>query len=106
MARICRALPTGDDMAPNKPNDGIAKLVRAEDAKKAMAEYQKAAADVDANTVRLRALRLEREAAEALNKPATPVKGKSAKGKSAKGTAAKKGKAKVATGSLSDWLKD
>jgi hypothetical protein len=89
-------------MAPNKPNDGIAKLVRAEDAKKAMAEYQKAAAEVDANTLRLRALRLEREAAEALNKPATPVKGKGAKG-----TATKKGKAKAApTGSLSDWLKD
>jgi cell division septation protein DedD len=89
-------------MAPNKPNDGIAKLVRAEDAKKAMAEYQKAAAAVDANTLRLRALRLEREAAEALNKPAAP-----AKGKGAKGTASKKGKTKAApTGSLSDWLKD
>ena len=40
-------------MAPNKPNDGLAKLVRAEDAKKAMAEYHQAAAAVDANTLRL-----------------------------------------------------
>src|SRR5882724_9816596 len=97
MAIASRALPTGDDMAPNKPNDGIAKLVRAEDAKKAMAEYHKAAAAVDANTLRLRALRLEREAAAAKDAPAAKPKGKTVK---------KAKKAKVPTGSLSQWLKD
>jgi hypothetical protein len=81
-------------MAPNKPNDGMAKLVRAEDAKKAMAEYHKAAAAVDANTLRLRALRLEREAAAAKDAPAAKPKRKTVK------------KAKVPTGSLSQWLKD
>jgi|tagenome__1003787_1003787.scaffolds.fasta_scaffold19715610_2 hypothetical protein len=81
-------------MAPTKPNDGIAKLVRAEDAKKAMAEYHQAAAAVDANTVRLRALRLEREAAVAKEAPPPAPKRKTAK------------KAKPATGSLSQWLKE
>src|SRR5205823_3830866 len=50
-------------MADKKPNDGLVKLQKAEDAKKAMAEYHAAAAAVDANTARLRALRLERDAA-------------------------------------------
>jgi hypothetical protein len=83
-------------MAANKPNDGLAKLVRAEDAKKAMAEYHQAAAAVDANTLRLRALRLEREAAAARDAPAAAAKPKR---KTAK-------KAKPATASLSQWLKD
>jgi len=82
-------------MAPNKPNDGLAKLVRAEDAKKAMAEYHQAAAAVDANTLRLRALRLEREAAAARDAPpAAKPKRKIVK------------KAKPTTASLSQWLKD
>jgi hypothetical protein len=81
-------------MAPTKPNDGIAKLVRAEDAKKAMAEYHKAAAAVDANTLRLRALRLEREAAAAKDAPPAKPKRKAVK------------KVKAPTGSLSQWLKD
>jgi hypothetical protein len=52
-------------MADRKPNDPLAKLQKAEDAKKATAEYHATAAAVDANMERLRALRLEREAAEA-----------------------------------------
>ena len=52
-------------MADKKPNDALVKLQKAEDAKKAMAEYHAAAAAVDANTARLRALRLERDAAAA-----------------------------------------
>jgi len=83
-------------MAPNKPNDGLAKLVRAEDAKKAMAEYHQAAAAVDANTLRLRALRLEREAAAAREVPAAAAKPKRKIVK----------KAKPTTASLSQWLKD
>ena len=81
-------------MAEKKPNDALDKLARAEDAKKAMAEYQANAKAVDANTERLRALRLQREAAEAAApKPAPATKRK---------PAAKK--TKVATGKLSEWL--
>jgi len=81
-------------MAEKKPNDALVKLARAEDAKKAMAEYQANAKAVDANTERLRALRLQREAAEAAApKPAPAPKRK---------PAAKK--IKAATGKLSEWL--
>ena len=81
-------------MTEKKPNDALVKLARAEDAKKAMAEYQANAKAVDANTERLRALRLQREAAEAAApKPAPAAKRK---------PAAKK--TKVATGKLSEWL--
>ena len=66
-------------MADKKPNDGLRKLQQAEDAKKAMAEYQAQAAAVDANTERLRALRLAKEAAEAAAAPAKAVKKKPAK---------------------------
>jgi len=82
-------------MAEKKPNDALVKLARAEDAKKAMAEYQANAKAVDANTERLRALRLQREAAEAAApKPAPAPKRKPAAAK----------KTKVATGKLSEWL--
>jgi hypothetical protein len=85
----------GDEMADKKPNDGLVKLQKAEDAKKATAEYHAAAAAVDANTARLRALRLQREAAAAsAATEAKPVKKKPAK------------KAKAAAGKLSDWLQD
>ena len=64
-------------MAEKKPNDPLVKLQRAEDAKKATAEYYAAAAAVDANTARLRALRLQREAAAAsAPAEAKPVKKK------------------------------
>ena len=82
-------------MTDRKPNDPLAKLQKAEDAKKATAEYNAAAAAVDANMARLRALRLQKEAAEA---GATPTP-KPAKKKPAK-------KAKAAAGKLSDWLED
>ena len=81
-------------MADKKPNDALVKLQKAEDAKKAMAEYHAAAAAVDAKTARLRALRLEREAAAANAVPdAKPAK------KPAR-------KAKAAAGKLADWLQD
>jgi hypothetical protein len=82
-------------MTERKPNDPLAKLQKAEDAKKATAEYNAAAAAVDANMARLRALRLQKEAAEA-SAAAVP---KPAKKKPAR-------KAKAATGKLSDWLED
>lgn len=72
----------------------FAKTQKAEDGKKAMAEYEAAAVAIRAKTDRLRALRLAREAELAKAAPAakTPAKKKSAK--------AKKG----AAGKLSDWL--
>ena len=82
-------------MAEKKPNDALRKLQQAEDAKKARAEYDAAAKALDANTARLRALRLEREAAAASAVP----EAKTPKKKPAK-------KAKVAAGKLSDWLQD
>ncbi len=51
---------------------------RITEGRKAMAEHDAAARAVDANTARLRALRLARDAAEALA-PAKPVKTSSAK---------------------------
>ena len=82
-------------MADKKPNDALVKLQKAEDAKKAMAEYHAAAAAVDANTARLRALRLERDAAAA-NAVAAAKPGKKKPAK----------KSKAAVGKLSDWLQD
>jgi hypothetical protein len=81
----------------DKPNDGLRKLQQAEDAKKARAEYEAAAKAQDANTARLRALRLEREAAAG---PVAPKKaGAAGKRKGAKA-------AKTSTGTLSQWLQD
>ncbi len=73
-------------MAEKKPNDPLVKLQRAEDAKKATAEYHAAAAALDANTARLRALRLQREAAA----ESAPAEAKPAKKKAIKKTKAKK----------------
>jgi hypothetical protein len=81
-------------MAEKKPNDALVKLARAEDAKKAMAEYQANAKAVDANTERLRALRLEREAAAAAAPKAAPAPKRKPAAK----------KTKAAAGKLSEWL--
>lgn len=67
----------------------LAKLQRADDAKKAASEYEAAAEAVRAKTERLRALRLARDAA------APPPPAKKSKAKS---------KTKGVSGSLSDWL--
>lgn len=64
----------------------FAKLQRAQDAKKAMSDYETEAAAVRAKTERLRALRLARDAAQPA--PAAPKR---------------KGKAKK-SGNLSEWL--
>jgi len=89
-------------MADKKPDDGLRKLARAEEAKRATADYNAASAAVDANMLRLRALRLEREAAEAkaaAERPAPAKKAASGKAKTAKAGIA-------APGKLADWLKD
>jgi hypothetical protein len=52
----------------------FAKLQKANDAKQAMSEYEAAAAAVRANTERLRALRLARDAAQAAAPPPTKKK--------------------------------
>jgi hypothetical protein len=75
----------------------LAKLQRAEDAKKAMSDYEADAAAVAAKTARLRALRLARDAALPPEKPAT-VKPKT---KTAKTAAGKK---KASAASLAEWL--
>lgn len=79
---------------------GFKKLMRDQDGKKAMSEYETEGAAVRAKTERLRALRLARDAAEGNAAPQkAPAKATSAKKKSAK-------KTKKASGSLSNWLKD
>ena len=66
----------------------LAKLQRAEDAKKAASDYEAAAEALRAKTERLKALRLARDAAT----PPQPAAKK------------RKGKVKGKSGSLSDWL--
>jgi hypothetical protein len=78
----------------------FAKLQRAEDGKKAMAEYEAEAVAMRAKTARLRALRLARDAEVAATAPAAPVKKKAAKGKAAKAAEG----ADAAKAKLSDWL--
>jgi hypothetical protein len=77
-----------DKSNKHEANAQFAKINRANDAKKAMSEYETAAVALRAKTERLKALRLARDAAA----PA-PV------------AAAPKRKAKKkSTGSLTDWL--
>jgi len=67
----------------------FAKIQRANDAKKATAEYESTAAALRAKTERLKALRLARDAAAPPPAQAAPKR---------------KAKTKKSTGSLSDWL--
>ncbi len=86
-------------MADNKKTEAaniqFKKAQRAEEGKKAMAEYESAAVALRTKTERLKALRLEKEAAEELatDEPAA-----------AKKKPARKAKEKPA--SLSGWMKD
>jgi hypothetical protein len=82
----------------SKPADDAKKAQRAEDGRKAMAEYEAAAEALRVKTERLRALRLARDAAEAADpKPPAPAKRTTAKG----------GKSKSAKATpLSSWLQD
>jgi hypothetical protein len=82
------------DKAPG--STAIAATQRAEDGKKAMAEYEAAAIAIRAKTERLKALRLAREAEVAKSVPK-----KVAKKKAGTKSASAKGKA---SGTLSDWL--
>ena len=71
-------------MASNPKTDAEARYARAQkraqDATKAMSEAQVEARRVEANTVRLKALRMAKEAADLAAKPAEkPVKAKAAK---------------------------
>jgi hypothetical protein len=75
-------------------NAKFRKLQRVEDAKKHMSENEANDAAIRANTARLRALRLARDAAEQLATPSAPATKKP--GKKNKGT----------SGNLSDWLND
>lgn len=82
------------DHAKKNPAHDQFKVQRAEDAKKALSEYEADAASILAKTERLKALRLARDAAEGKAPQKTP---------SAKKKAAKPGKDKP---TLSQWLKD
>jgi hypothetical protein len=73
----------------------FAKLQKANDAKQAMSEYEAATAAVRANTERLRALRLARDAAEAAAPP--PAKPPAKKKTTVK--------SKAAGATLSGWIK-
>jgi hypothetical protein len=71
-----------DDSKKNVANNQFKKLRQAEEGKRAMLEYENTAAANRAKTVRLRALRLARdaeEAAAAAAAPPVPVKKKTAK---------------------------
>jgi hypothetical protein len=78
-----------DKSNKHEANAQFAKINRANDAKKAMSEYETAAAALRAKTERLKALRLARDAAAPA--PAAPAP-------------KRKAKAKKSTGRLSDWL--
>ena len=83
-----------DQRKTDAANIQFKKAQRAEEGKKAMAEYEAEAIAVRAKTARLRALRLARDAAEGKAEPPAAAEKKPAR----------KGKAKSAN--LSDWLKD
>ena len=85
-----------DQSKKNNTQIQLQKLQRAEDGKKAMAEYEAEARAIRIKTEKLKALRLAKEAAV----PAAPPKKVAAKAK----PKAKAKKAKEAP--LSDWLKD
>ena len=78
------------EKSKHEANAQFAKLQRADDAKKAMSEYESEAAAVRAKTARLKALRLARDAAAPPSEPAAPKKSKAKK--------------KSHAGKLSDWL--
>ncbi len=78
-----------DKSNKHEANAQFAKINRANDAKKAMSEYETAAAALRLKTERLKALRLARDAAAPPQAPAAPKR---------------KAKTKKSTGKLSDWL--
>ena len=73
----------------HEANAQFAKINRANDAKKAMSEYETAAVALRAKTERLKALRLARDAAAPAPAAAAPKR---------------KAKKKESAGSLTDWL--
>ena len=90
-----RRIALADTSKKDEANVQFKKLQRAEDGRKAMSEYESEGAAVRAKTARLRALRLARDAAEAM---APPKQAAAPKKKPAK---AKKEKPEA----LSAWLK-
>ena len=83
----------------------FARLQRAEDGRRAMSDHEADAAAVRAKTVRLRALRLARDADLAAAAPPAPAKKKTAARPAAKETTAAKD-TPAAKGTLSAWLAD
>ena len=89
-----------DDSKKQQADAQFRKVQRAEDGKKAMAEYEAGVVAIRAKTEKLRELRLARDAADRAAAPAASAP--------AKKVAAKKGakKAKRPAGSLANWLDD
>jgi len=84
-----------DDVSRLRAEAQFRKAQQEKDGKAAMAEYEAKAAAIRANTDRLRALRLARDAAAGqMAKPAGQAKSKAAR---------KRGSA---SGKLADWLQD
>jgi hypothetical protein len=79
-----------DKSNKHEANAQFAKINRANDAKKAMSEYETAAVALRAKTERLKALRLARDAAAPAPAAAAPKR--------------KAKKKKDSAGSLTDWL--
>ena len=86
-----------DQSKKSSSADQIKKQQQAADAKQAMADYLAQAAAVDANTARLRALRLAREAAQKEAEKNAPPK---------RATPGKKGKAAASSSTLTTWLNE
>ena len=85
------------DSNEDEPSAQLKKIQRAEDGKRAMAEYEAEGEAARAKMARLKELRLARDAAN--GGPPAQVKKSTRTKKPAKPE-------KRATGSLSDWLKD
>jgi hypothetical protein len=83
-----------DNPKTAQANASLKKLQREQEAKKNLSDYEVNEAAIAAKTARLRAERLARDAALALQNPPSPAKKKKSK------------KVKAKSDSLSDWLKD
>jgi hypothetical protein len=92
-----KEMALADKSKTHTANAQFMKLQRAEDGKKAMSEYETAAAALRAKTVRLRALRLAKEAEEGSAPAKAPAAGKVKKAKAS---------TKKSSSTLSTWLSE
>jgi hypothetical protein len=87
LAITTKEIALADDSKKQQADAQFRKIQRAEDGKKAMAEYEAGAAAIRIKTEKLRQLRLARDAAALAAAPAvTPAKKRAAKAKSPAGS--------------------